>query len=378
MSSSKYFSNIHIQETNPNISFSDEFWFTMKDVTVAIPIANSIRRIVGLDISTFTISPETIDYKINTSPWDPEMITHQLTHIPMMNTMLEKTDLNMLELILDVTNNKKAYRYILVDEFLLKNKETNKIININNLFVYKNMPLFLLGPNQQVKLSCKIENMTKRESDSRHQAGTVGIDYVKNEKKDDDPIEILFNVNIQTGIYPKELIKLSFDNLVLRLKQLQVIIKQGDNSSFYLKLNRHLRYEFIFIGEDHTIGNLIEKWNNKHDNRSVTGYRQQNDGKSIAIEFCLKKFNPSILKNNNEGDEDKLENLIENSIKAMDAETEKKQRSDTIKSLIELLSRLELYIIELKDDWEKVNIINVPVKEYMDLIHSKRVDRINR
>ena len=141
MSTPKYFSDIQIIEKNPEIGFSDEFLFTMKDVTVSIAIANCIRRIIGLDIPTFTISPETINYQINTSPWDPEMITHQLAYIPMIPDFLRKADLNMLELILDVTNDEKAYRYILSDEFVLKNKETSKIITGNEILVYKNIIL---------------------------------------------------------------------------------------------------------------------------------------------------------------------------------------------------------------------------------------------
>ena len=378
MSTPKYFSNIRIIEKDSEIGFSDEFSFTMKDVTVSIAIANCIRRVIGLDIPTFTISPETINYQINTSPWDPEMITHQLAYIPMIPDFLRKADLNMLELILDVTNDEKAYRYILSDEFVLKNKETSKIITGNEILVYKKMPLFLLGPKQQVKLSCKIEYMTKKVSDSRHQAGTSGIDYIEDEKIDTDPVEILFNVNIQTGISSKDLISLAFDNLILRLKKLQETIRKGDSASFYMQLNRYHRYDFVFIGEDHTMGNLIEKWNNRHDSRSVTGYRQPSDGKSIKIDYGLDKFAPIIFTQNDGGDDDKLENLIEKSVITLDEKKEKKQRADTLKIFIENLSRLETYFIELKDDWVKVKIVNVPVKEYMDSIYTQRVERLQR
>ena len=36
------------------------------------------------------------------------------------------------------------------------------------------------------------------------------------------------------------------------------------------------------------------------------------------------------------------------------------------------------YLIELKDDWEKVKIINVPVKEYMNSIFKQRIERLQR
>jgi DNA-directed RNA polymerase subunit L len=145
-----------------------------------------------------------------------------------------------------------------------------------------------------------------------------------------------------------------------------------------MQLNRYHRYDFVFIGEDHTIGNLIEKWNNRHDSRSVTGYRQPSDGKSIKIDYGLDKFAPVIFTQNDGGDDDKLENLIEKSIISIDEKKEKQQRIDTLKIFIENLLRIEEYLIELKDDWEKVKIINVPVKEYMNSIFKQRIERLQR
>ena len=219
---SKNFSDIRLMEKDALVGPPDEFSFNMIDTTVSTVIANCIHRIVGLDIPTFTISPETIDYGENTSAWDPEMITHQISLIPMKPDFLYKADLNMLELILDVRNEEMTYRFVFSKEFIFKNIETGKTIPIDKIFTYENLPIVLLGPKQHINLTCKIELMTKRESDSRHQAGTVGIDYITDEKNpDSDPSDILFNVNIQTGIGPKELISLSFDNLINRLQKLQ-------------------------------------------------------------------------------------------------------------------------------------------------------------
>ena len=359
----------------------DEFSFTMKNVTISVAIANCLRRIPGLDIGTFTVSPETINYRINTSAWDPEMITHQLSYLPMKPAFLKKSDLNMLELILNVTNGENAYRYVLSNEFSLKNKETDKIIPMNEIIVYDNLPLFLLGPMQQVHLTCTLEYNTKRNSDSRHQAATVGIDYIEeNDEKypDKDPQEILFNVNIQTGLEAHELISLSFDNLISRLSKLQEAIKTQDSNLFYIQLNRYHRYDFVFIKEDHTIGNLIEKWNNRHDLLSVTGYRKTKDNKAITIDYGLNKFSPVIFTQDNIGDEDKLENLIEKSVASLDEKKEKEQREMTVRIFTENLARLEKYISELKTDWDKVKTTNVSNEDYMNAIHEKRVERIER
>lgn len=379
MSTSKYFSDIRLMEREASIGPPDEFSFIMKGVTVSITIANCIRRIIGLDIPTFTISPETIDYQVNTSAWDPEMITHQISLMPMKPDFLQKADLNMLELVLDVKNEEMAYRYVLSKEFIFKNIETNKTIAVNNIFVYDNLPIVLLGPKQNINLTCKLELMTKRDSDAIHQAGMAGIDYIMDEKDpDNDPSEILFNVNIQTGIGPKELISMSFDHLINRLQSLQEAIRTKDSIFLYIQLNRYHRYDFVFIGEDHTMGNLIEQWNNRHDSRSVTGYRQTRDKTSITIDYGLNKFAPVIFTQNNDGDDEKLENLVTKSVASIDKNKEKEQKDATIRIFAENLSRLEKYIMELKTELNNVKVLLIPNKDYMDDINKKRIERLER
>lgn len=377
--SSKHFSDVRLMVRDPILGPPDDFSFTMKGVTVSITVANCIRRVIGLDIPTFAISPETISYSKNTSVWDPEMIGHQLSFIPMKPSFLSKTDLNMLELMLDVRNEEKEYRYVFSKEFMMRNKETNKVIPVDQIFVYDNLPLFLLGPRQQVTLTCNLEYSTKRELGARHQSATAGIDYVTDDKDPDkDPDEILFNVNIQTGFTAKELVSVSFDNLIARTRKLQEAINKKDTNLFYIQLNRYHRYDFVFLGEDHTMGSLIEKWNNRHDTRSVTGYRQTRDRKAITIDYGLHKFSPVIFVQNNDGSDDRLENLIEKSIVSLDEKKEKEQRDSTIRIFVENLTRLEKYLLELKTDWNKVKVVDVSTKDFMETIEKQRVERSER
>ena len=377
--SSKHFSDVRLMVRDPILGPPDDFSFTMKGVTVSITVANCIRRVIGLDIPTFAISPETISYSKNTSVWDPEMIGHQLSFIPMKASFLSKTDLNMLELMLDVRNEEKEYRYVFSKEFMMRNKETNKVIPVDQIFVYDNLPLFLLGPRQQVTLTCKLDYSTKRELGARHQSATAGIDYVTDDKDPDkDPDEILFNVNIQTGFTAKELVSVSFDNLIARTRKLQEAINKKDTNLFYIQLNRYHRYDFVFLGEDHTMGSLIEKWNNRHDIRSVTGYRQTRDRKAITIDYGLHKFSPVIFVQNNDGSDDRLENLIEKSIVSLDEKKEKEQRDSTIRIFVENLTRLEKYLLELKTDWNKVKVVDVSTKDFMETVEKQRVERSER
>lgn len=375
--SSKYFSDITVMDKNPKLGPPDEFSFKMKDVTIAITIANSIRRAIGLDIPTFSINPETIKYTINTSVWDPEMIGHQLSLIPMKPSFLLKNDINMLEFILDVQNDNREYRYVFSKEFIMRNKETNKITSVKDIFLYDNLPLFLLGSKQKISLTCLLDNGTKRELGSRHQSASAGIDYVIDEKDPNkDPDEILFNVNIQTGYSPKELVSLTIDNLIKRNRRLQEGINNEDPNIFYIQLNKYHRYDFVFIGENHTMGSLIEKWNNRHDSKSVTGYRQTRDNKAVTIDYGLYKFSPEIFKLDNNNDN--VEKLIENSINSLDEKKEKENRKFTIKVFLENLSRLEKYLIEIKNDWNKVKTINISTNEYMNKINNERVLRRDR
>jgi hypothetical protein len=377
--SSKHFSDVRLMVRDPILGPPDDFSFTMKGVTVSITVANCIRRVIGLDIPTFAISPETISYSKNTSVWDPEMIGHQLSFIPMKPSFLSKTDLNMLELMLDVRNEEKEYRYVFSKEFMMRNKETNKVIPVDQIFVYDNLPLFLLGPRQQVTLTCKLDYSTKRELGARHQSATAGIDYVTDDKDPDkDPDEILFNVNIQTGFTAKELVSVSFDNLIARTRKLQEAINKKDTNLFYIQLNRYHRYDFVFLGEDHTMGSLVEKWNNRHDTRSVTGYRQTRDRKAITIDYGLHKFSPVIFVQNNDGSDDRLENLIEKSIVSLDEKKEKEQRDSTIRIFVENLTRLEKYLLELKTDWNKVKVVDVSTKDFMETVEKQRVERSER
>ena len=377
--SSKHFSDVRLMVRDPILGPPDDFSFTMKGVTVSITVANCIRRVIGLDIPTFAISPETISYSKNTSVWDSEMIGHQLSFIPMKPSFLSKTDLNMLELMLDVRNEEKEYRYVFSKEFMMRNKETNKVIPVDQIFVYDNLPLFLLGPRQQVTLTCKLDYSTKRELGARHQSATAGIDYVTDDKDPDkDPDEILFNVNIQTGFTAKELVSVSFDNLIARTRKLQEAINKKDTNLFYIQLNRYHRYDFVFLGEDHTMGSLIEKWNNRHDIRSVTGYRQTRDRKAITIDYGLHKFSPVIFVQNNDGSDDRLENLIEKSIVSLDEKKEKEQRDSTIRIFVENLTRLEKYLLELKTDWNKVKVVDVSTKDFMETVEKQRVERSER
>ena len=233
---SKYFSDIKFMDRDPTIGPKNEFKFIMKNVNISNTIANSVKRICGLNIKTFNISDKSINFIRNTSSSHTEMISHQLVYIPLKSKLLITLDLNMLELSLDVKNDDKNFRYIMSNELILQNKETKQIIPINDILLYNNLPLFLIGFGQEIKLTCGFEYKSKSETNSAHQAATVGISFETDRKNlFHFPKEISFIVNLQSDFEPKELIEKSFDNLNERLQNIQDAIKNNDQNLFYLQ-----------------------------------------------------------------------------------------------------------------------------------------------
>ena len=174
---SKYFSDIKLMDRDSKLGPKNEFKFIMKNVNISNTIANAIRRIGSLNLKTFTISDKSINFIKNTSSSHTEMITHQLVFIPLKSKLLLTLDLNMLELSLDVKNTDKSFRYIMSNELKLQNKETKQNIPIEEIIIYDNLPLFLLGFDQEIKLTCGFEYKSKNESSAIHQSASLVIDF---------------------------------------------------------------------------------------------------------------------------------------------------------------------------------------------------------
>ena len=123
--------------------------------------------------------------------------------------------------------------------------------------MYNNLPLFLLGFGQEIKITCGIEYKSKNETSAIHQSATLGIDFETDSKNPFQfPKEISFNVNLQTDFEPKELISNSFENLIERLKNIQEVIK--NNASGHLEVVESLK---TYI--DEKVVEISEKCNKK-------------------------------------------------------------------------------------------------------------------
>ena len=369
---SKYFSDFKVQNRNPTIAENDIFQFRMKNVILSSVIGNCIRRVAGLDIPTYSVSPESFIFTKNTSPWDKDRVIHQLSYLPLNQEPFKKLDLNMIELHIDVKNDTKLFRDVLSSEITFYDKEKKKYIDSSNFLIYNDFLVIEdLGPMQELKLKCQFEYKTKRNSSAIHQAGTIGLDY---ENKKSYPKDILFNVTLQVGISPKKIILESFEILTNRLNNMEKAIKNKDSTLFYIELNRNNRYDFVFIGEDHTTGSLIEKWNNHHDSNSLTGYRLTTDKNSIKIDYGLNKFLKSLSIENNIID-NKINTLLE---KNLIIDDNKNEKEETIKSFLISVDRIRKYLTELKNDFDNVKVNYISVKAYMEDIEKQRIERLSR
>jgi DNA-directed RNA polymerase subunit L len=340
---SKHFSNVSFEH-------GEDLSFQVNDLPVYV--ANTLRRALMSEIPTYSLDLETIKFLENTSPWDNELVTHFITFVTFLPQALSKHDLNMLELRLWAENTTSTYRYVFASELHVINKETKEVLANKDIVLYPDSPLFTLGPKQKVVLTSSFEFKTKNDVvdlsqfAARHQASNVGYSY-----KEEDTI--YFKVSIYAGIAPSPFVSMAFDSLLQRLRDIQEAIKTSLQERVYIQLNQNGRYDFVLMGENHTLGNLISRWIAR-DGKSIAGYHLTRDRKGVAIDFGLARFVPAILRQSELAPA--LEELLETSFQALDPATEKQQRDATIQAFLENLKRLEQYFVDLQEDWKKLRI----------------------
>lgn len=345
---SKFFKDLEIME---NGSY---FTFTLEKLPLAVPFANAIRRTMGLDIKTYSISPQSIISK-SVSVWDSEQIRDQICKIPFKHNVLKNADLNMLILKLEIMNNEEQSRYVKSGDFKIINEETEKELEIKNILLNSDIPLFLINPGEKIDVTCKLEYASKREmNNARHQSGNASY-YFKNEDKiiSDDVEKIHFLVDNQTGYSPIEFISLSIQNIADRLKTIKEGLEKKDNSVFLSQMNKYYRFDFIFYKEDHTIGNLLTCWISHYDKHVLIGYRQPRQSDFITIDFGVERLVPK--------DEKELLEI-----------SEEKRKTDTIKILINYIARIEKKILELLKDSEKLKGKTIPIKDFVKKRRERR------
>ena len=327
---SKFFSDITQMEGYKNNN-SDEFFVTLQ-CEMPQCIGNTLLRTIMSSINTYTIDPTSIVYHKNKSCWDNEIITKQLEYIPIYKKILENKDINMIEMNLNVKNENIEYRYVYSNEIIIKNLEKNTILNTKELF-YANVPLFLIGYNEEIHLTCKLEYDNKNNTNSRHQAANIGMYH------DQKNNNVRLLINQQTGINSKDLIMQGLERIKSRLDELYKNIEISNTKKVYVQYNSKMRYDFILIDEDYTIGSLIEYWNNNNAKNVVTGCRKTTDNKSIIIDFGVKEY------------------------------SEKNKEKEVTLIFLKMLKDIQSYIIILLEDSKKIKTKTISIPKYMEYIN---------
>lgn len=330
---SKIFSNITEMEGYKK-ERSDEFYITLRS-NIPECIGNTLLRTMISSIHTYTIDPKSIVFHNNTSPWDNQLLENQFVYIPFMYNIFDKKDINMIEIELQATNKDMKYRYVKTSEIIVKNKEKDTILNNDDIF-FRNIPLFLLGYNEEVHMTCSLEYNTQKNTNSRHQASNCGMYF------DENTNEVRLLITKQTGIESKDIIIYSIESIITRLQELQQNIITSNKEKVYVQINANMRFDFILIDDDYTIGSLIETWNNHYLENTVTGCKKSIDHKSIILDF---------------------------GVKGLDT---KEKEGDVIKIFIESLKNIEKYMNTLLEDAKKISVKTISIPKYMENIQEFR------
>jgi len=330
---SKYFSTITEMEGYKKRR-SDEFYVSLKS-DIPECIGNTILRSIMSSIQTYTIDPKSIVFHKNTSSWGNHILQKQFEYIPLMYDIFDKKDINMIEIELNITNKNIEYRYVKTGEMVVKNKEKDIILKNEDIF-FANIPLFLIGYNEEVHMTCSLEYDSQKNTNSRHQASNCGMYF------DDNTKEVRLSVSKQTGISSKELVIKSIESIVKRLQDLEQNITISNKSKVHIQINANRRFDFILIDDDYTIGSLIEAWNNTKLQDIVTGCKKSIDHKSIILDF---------------------------GVKGLDT---KEKIDDVIKVFLKSLQDIHKYMNILLEDSKKINTKTIPIPTYMEKLKEFR------
>lgn len=326
---SKFFSDITRMEGVDGTS-SDEFFLYLNGQKNYV--SQTLVLSIMSDIETFTLDPTSITFIKNTSCWNNELLKKQLESIPISKKILKDMDINMIEIELKVENKDTEYKYVYSNSLNIKNKEKNTTLNTKDI-IYANVPLCLLGHNEEIHLTCKLEYDTKINTNYRHQAANVGMYY-----KDENKIRLL--VNQQTGIEPKDIITKGLERIHIRFQNLIKNIESVNKEKVHIQY-KNMRYHFILIDET-IIGNLIEYWNNDNSKNSVAGCRKTMDQKSVIIDFGVKEF------------------------------SEKGKEKEVTKVFLQLLQDIVSHIKLLIEDSKKIKTKTISVIKYIEHINNFR------
>tara|TARA_Y100000389_G_C17449968_1_gene514110 strand:+ start:881 stop:1954 length:1074 start_codon:yes stop_codon:yes gene_type:complete len=258
--------------------------------SLQLSIVNGLRRTILNDITNigFGYEPKrTIKILKNTTANHDEYLCHRLCMVPVNieewysnpgNVDIEdytfylKTNCN--------SQQKKNGGYVTTDDFIVKKKVNDDIVELNTLdcfpksFKFKSPILITRYPNrdgadQELELECKL--MKGTHSDHAGFSPVVTCVAFKNEEKSTEEL-IVSTVKVKSiGIWsPYKLVYFGFTNLIEKCKKIYDVIESGHGITKYKGNYKAVNYNLY--GESHTMGNIIQDWiYNKEFKESPSG-----------------------------------------------------------------------------------------------------------
>ena len=265
--------------------------FELNNVNVAT--ANAIRRIILSDVESVTIDPTSIVFDKNNCPIHDQMLMHRLSFIPLNIDPNEYEDYR-IELhdkndsdkpFVNNFNNDTQHMYIYTDDLIVY--KNDKKIDNKNIFV-GNSRLLLLHYEQEIKFSCKLSFFGKNEG-RKYNSNKYGAiwcpvsqiayryktnadlegrepsipeeqDYIG--KENNSPSSYIFQIESlgSSFINIEWIINRAFFIIKKKLNFIKNNINNPDTSDLikYTKYNDNHVHVYIYNGEEHTIGNLLQ------------------------------------------------------------------------------------------------------------------------
>jgi DNA-directed RNA polymerase subunit L len=130
-------------------------------VPIYTSYANGIRRIIMSEIESIMIERDTVNLN-NTSMLNNDILSHRLILIPFYNKYLLENDVDKLELSLSVINTNEHMIDVFASDMIIKNTETNTVLDINKTMVYPEILYARLKPSQILNLTASFHRGTTK------------------------------------------------------------------------------------------------------------------------------------------------------------------------------------------------------------------------
>jgi len=312
------FQNINVNKNTLTFEINNE------DSSIKVGLANAIRRIALSDISIFAIHRESVEFDINSSMLNNDIISQRLPFIPLLYHGFDNMDLAKLTVSLEKANKQGTSMIDIMSgdlQFVVDGQPID-----NGLFLLsKNVLIGKLKPNQEMKLKAKVIKQISKQNSSAHSPVSIATmtykrndeilkefkaklspeqyadfevgdsykHYIKNGAN--EPAIYLFEIETIGTLTTSEIVSMALQILLDKLNDLitnfdkRIVIKTSD-----MVLDS---FDFTMENEDDTIGNLLQQYLMIMEEVRFAGYRIVHPNDNIMYIRTALKNNNTLEKN---------------------------------------------------------------------------------